>query len=72
VLKVAAALGDRVQLSKTIASIARTTATNAQGEAVDVVTVVDEKGAAHAFDKLVFACHPDQVRGLFLVLCFLV
>ena len=66
VLKVAALLGDRVHLNKKISSITRT-ATKAkngsQGEAeeAEVVTVVDEKGVTHVFDKIVFACHPDQV-----------
>jgi predicted NAD/FAD-binding protein len=69
VKKISAILGDRVHLNKSIQSITRSSYSCEEDGDVEVITVSDEKGKESVFDKIVFACHPDQVLSTFLCLC---
>jgi len=60
VSKVAAELGDKIQVNKQITCIQRKLKTESSYE----VLVTDSDGLTVVFDEIVFACHPDQALSL--------
>jgi len=60
VSKVAAELGDKIQVNKQITCIQRKLKTESSYE----VLVTDSNGLTVVFDEIVFACHPDQALSL--------
>lgn len=59
VQKISNILGSRVSLNKNVVTVLRDASKEKGG-----VVVVDSAGVETVFDKVLFACHPDQARGM--------